>query len=112
MKRRGFLSLLGGVLAAIKLPFESSKPITTITTTGTLNNYALGAVGTLRCNNASLLTITGIAADVDGQLLVIESVGAGQVDLSHQDSGSTAANRLGRESGPLVVVAVSSLPRS
>jgi hypothetical protein len=72
----------------------SQAAVATITTTGTVNNYALGAIGTLRCNNATLLTLTGIAAGIDGQLLFIESVGAGQVDLSPQDSGSTAANRL------------------
>jgi hypothetical protein len=67
----------------------------TTTSTGTVNDFALTAgAAVLRCNNASLLTITGITAGFDCQRLVIVSVGAGQVDLSHQAAGSTAANRL------------------
>lgn len=72
----------------------------TITSTGTVNDLSTGltlAAGrtyTLRCNNATLLTINGIAGGVDGALLRIVSVGAGQVNLAHQNAGSTAANRL------------------
>lgn len=69
--------------------------IQTTTSTGTQNNFALTTgAGVLRCNNATLLTITGLSAGYDGQRLVILSVGAGQVDLSHQAAGSTATNRL------------------
>lgn len=67
----------------------------TTTLTGTQNDVALTAgITTLRCNNATLLTLNGFVAGVDGQRLVVESVGAGQVDLAHQAAGSTAANRL------------------
>lgn len=70
-------------------------PIQTITTTGTQNDFALTAGATeLRCNNASLLTFTGLAAGFDGQRLTISSVGAGQVDIKNQDAGSSAANRV------------------
>jgi hypothetical protein len=48
----------------------------------------------LRCNNATALTITGFSAGYDGQRIFVQSIGAGQVDLSHQAAGSTAANRL------------------
>ena len=73
----------------------SSGVIQTTTATGTQNDFALTtSTGFLRCNNATLLTLTGLATGVDGQRLVIVSIGAGQVDLSHQDAGSTAANRL------------------
>lgn len=66
--------------------------VQTTTSTGTVNDFALTAgASVLRCNNATLLTLTGIAAGFDGQRLVIVSVGAGQVDLSHQDAGSTTA---------------------
>jgi hypothetical protein len=69
--------------------------VQTTTSTGTVNNFALTAGCTyLRCNNATALTITGIAAGYDGQELTIVSVGAGQVNLKHQNTGSTAANRL------------------
>lgn len=70
--------------------------IQTTTSTGTQNNFAATAARHLglRCNNASLLTITGIAAGTDGDVIDVISVGAGQVDFSHQAGGSTAANRL------------------
>jgi hypothetical protein len=69
--------------------------VQTTTSTGTQNNFALTTGATLlRCNNASLLTLTGLSAGVDGQRITIVSIGAGQVDVSHQDAGSTAANRL------------------
>jgi len=77
-------------------PFEIST-----TSTGTQNDFAPGIATSagkttiLRCNNASLLTITGFASGLAGQRLILESIGAGQVDLSHQDTGSTtAADRL------------------
>lgn len=67
----------------------------TTTSTGTVNDFALTAGAmVLRCNNATLLTITGFATGVDGQRLIVESVGAGQVDFSHQAAGSTVGNRL------------------
>ena len=72
----------------------------TTTSTGNQDNFApgltfaAGQITTLRCNNASLLTIRGIAGGVDQAILEIVSVGAGQVDLKHQDTNSTAANRL------------------
>lgn len=69
--------------------------VQTITLTGTQHNISLAARCTvLRCNNASLLTITGFEAGYDGQQILIESVGAGQVDFLHQNSGSGAVNRL------------------
>jgi hypothetical protein len=76
-----------------------STPWTVIspTTTGTVNDWAPATIvgnTEIRCNNASLLTVQGIAAGYDGQLLRIVSVGAGQVDLAPQNAGSSAANRL------------------
>lgn len=67
------------------------------TTTGTVNNLANMDARRLilRCNNASLLTITGlIAQGIDGDVIDVISVGAGQVDFTHQDAGSNAQNRL------------------
>jgi hypothetical protein len=69
--------------------------VQTTTSTGTQNDFVLTAdCDLLRCNNATLLTLTGFAAGYDGQRVVIASIGAGQVDFSHQAAGSTAANRL------------------
>ncbi len=76
---------------------DASSSLTLLPTdVGVQNNYAPGISGTtiLRINNASLLTITGIAGGVAGQRVLIQSVNAsGQIDLTHQDAGSLAANR-------------------
>lgn len=67
----------------------------TTTSTGSQNDFALTTgASVLRCNNASLLTLTGLAAGRNGQLLDIVSVGAGQVDFADESVGSTAANRI------------------
>ena len=70
--------------------------IQTTTSTGTQNDFAQTAAGRLLlfANNATALTITGFAAGTDGDEIVVVSVGAGQVNFSHQAGGSTAANRL------------------
>lgn len=73
--------------------------VVTTTSTGTQNDFAPGLVGNtlLRCNNASLLTITGLASGYDGQRVVIVTLGAGQVDLMPSGLAvglSTAANRM------------------
>lgn len=69
--------------------------VQTITSTGTQNDYAVTAARSLilRCNNATLLTFNGFAAGTDGDIIDIVSVGAGQVDVAHQNAGSSAANR-------------------
>lgn len=71
----------------------------TVTTTGTINNLAgltfrSGVNITLRMNNASDSTITGVSGAVDGAVLTIVRVGAGNVFFSHESASSTAANRL------------------
>jgi hypothetical protein len=83
----GAVSLTGGASA-------------TVTTTGTINDLATGLTFrpgvevVLRMNNASDATITGVSGGVDGAILSIVSIGAGNVFLSHQAAGSTATNRL------------------
>jgi hypothetical protein len=73
----------------------SGPIVQTTTSTGTVNDFALTAgANVLRCNNATALTITGFAAGYDGQRMIVRSLGAGQVNFSHQAAGSTAANRL------------------
>lgn len=96
--RDGFFSrnvTIGGTLTAPAL--VGGWTIVTSTSTGTLNDFAPGLVGNtvLRMNNATLATITGFSGGADGQLVEVQSVGAGQVDTSHQDTASTtAADRL------------------
>lgn len=75
----------------------------TITLTGTQNNVSITSGGVeadvLRCNNASLLTITGIAAPASpakpAKRLIVMAVGAGQVDINDSSAAlGTAANRV------------------
>jgi len=69
-----------------------------ITTTGTQTALSIPTgrgVLEIRANNASLLTLQGITApSFDGQILIIQSVGAGQVDIANQNGSASAANRI------------------
>src|SRR5258708_2466791 len=61
----------------------STTTPTTVTTTGDIDDLNFSNAVTLRMNNATLSTIRGLIAGVDGQKLLIISVGAGQVDFAH-----------------------------
>lgn len=84
------------ITSAMLTAIEVNTPvIQTITLTGSQNDVALTTGCTLlRCNNASLLTITGFSAGVDGQRLDVVSIGAGIVAFAHQNTGSSASGRL------------------
>lgn len=76
-------------------PVSGGWTVITSASTGTLNDFAPGITGhtILRMNNPSLATVTGFSAGTfDGQRLLVYSVGAGQVDTSHQDVGSTTSS--------------------
>jgi hypothetical protein len=74
-----------------------TQAATTITTTGTQTALAL-PVGrgdlVIYANNATALTVQGIAAGEDGQRLRIFSKGAGTIALNDQNVGASAANRI------------------
>jgi hypothetical protein len=75
---------------------QVGRVVQTTTLTGLQHDFGLTTPGvdtTLVCNNASLLTLDGIAGGVDGQLLTIVAANA-RVDLPHQGTGSAAGNRL------------------
>lgn len=75
------------------IPSGVASSEATFTTTGTINDLDFGTANLIRMNNATAATITGLKAGNSGQLVTIVSIGAGQVNLSHQTT-STAANRL------------------
>lgn len=92
LDKADFDSLINAIDDAIA---AGSTVIQTTTSTGSQNDFALTtSANVLRCNNASTLTLTGLATGVDGQVLDIVSVGAGQVDIANQSGSSTAANRV------------------
>lgn len=79
-------------------PNPSAFPATsTVTTTGAQIALTLPSGFSdlvIFANNATLLTIQGIAAGHDGQRVTIFSLGAGQVDLANLSPSAAAANRL------------------
>ena len=84
---------LGGTLdVAGAATFDSTiaQTVTTITSTGNQDDLAHGNAGSLRCNNASLLTIRSLAAGVAGQRLWIYAMNA-QVDIQDQISANGTA---------------------
>lgn len=78
-------ALYNQIDAALAGVQTAAAPIVqTITTTGTVGTIVLTpGVTVLRCANASLLTIQGMSAGVDGQEVTLEAAGAGQVNLVH-----------------------------
>lgn len=66
----------------------------TLTTTGNIDDLDFANADLIRFNNASLATLRGLKAGSDGQRVTIASIGAGEVDLAHQNTNSQAANRL------------------
>lgn len=69
--------------------------VQTDTFNGPVNNFALTpGVRVLYCTNTVTRTYGGFTAGIDGQRLLIVSLGAGVVELQHQATTSTAANRL------------------
>lgn len=81
----------------------------TTTATGTQNNLAFTEADTIRANNATALTITGLVAPASpakpGKPLRIVAIGAGSVTLTNQDTGSTAANRIVTSTGAALSLA-------
>lgn len=72
----------------------ASPTETTKTTTGNIDNLDFSNADIIRMNNASDATIRGLAAGVSGQKVTIVSIGAGHVYLAHQNTNSSAENRL------------------
>lgn len=77
----------GGVAAG------TSNPTTTGTETALAIPTGRGDLA-IFMNNASLLTVQGITAGLDGQVLTIFSKGAGQIDFAHQHASGTALGKL------------------
>ncbi len=85
-------------LQAIYDALDSRWSVVTITSTGSQNNLAISEADLVIFNNASDITVTGIAAPSSpskpGKPLRCISIGAGNVFFKHQNGSSTAANRL------------------
>ncbi len=83
---------LSGVYTTVSGVITGSE--VTKTTTGNIDDLDFSNATLIRMNNATDATIRGLAPGVGGQIVIIVSVGAGNVFLAHQNAGSTAADRL------------------
>lgn len=91
----GIADSTSSLVLALSLPTLTTT--STITTTGTQIALPIpSGSGPLAifANNATLLTVQGIAAGIDGQELDLFSIGGGQVDLDNQSGSATGANRI------------------
>jgi hypothetical protein len=107
-KTRGVLGITDGSTGGGSLSYVSSTPAA-ITTNQ--NNYVLTGSAFQRLNCTTASDITGIApptggAHVDGRMIRLVSVGTATVRLMHDDTGSTAANRMFHHNSTNVSLAV------
>ena len=62
---------------------------------GATNNYAppLSGINRLRISSSGAANITGMSGGTSGRFLIVTNVGANDITLNDENSGSTAANR-------------------
>ena len=81
----------------------------TVSIAANQNNYALTSSGLHRLNCTVASDITGIAPSIshhDGRMIRLVNVGTATVRLMHNDTGSTAANRIYRHNATNVSLTV------
>lgn len=83
----------------------SSVPLTPAQITGNVNDYAPGTARYYRLSSDASHNVTGFVAGVNGQECWFVNVGAQNIVLKHQDSGSTAANQFLCDTGADVTLA-------
>lgn len=66
----------------------------TTTATGNVDDLDFSNADLIRFNNATDATLRGLKAGTAGQVVIVVSIGAGNVFLAHQNTNSAAANRL------------------
>lgn len=69
-------------------------PTTLSQFTANQNDLALGTGGIIRISSDAARNITGFASGVSGDARLLVNVGSFTITLKHQDTGSTAANRI------------------
>lgn len=89
------INAINGLWSGTEAHQKLAGAVLPTTATGSQHNFALGSAAVIiRCNNATALTFTGFATGSGGDLLIIENVGTSTVKVAHQDTNSTAANRV------------------
>jgi hypothetical protein len=104
----GIVRISNGSTGGGSLAYTSSTPAAI---TANQNDYVLTGSAFQRLNCTTASDITGIApptsgAHVDGRMIRLVSVGTNTVRLMHNDTGSTAANRIYMHSGTHVSLTV------
>jgi hypothetical protein len=104
----GIVRISNGSTGGGSLAYTSSTPTAIV---ANQNDYVLTGSAFQRLNCTTAADITGIApptggAHVDGRMIRLVSVGTNTVRLMHNDTGSTAANRIYMHSGTHVSLTV------
>lgn len=87
--------------------FRGTGDLTPAQITSNQNNYAPTGhdnAFTFRLSSDAVRNISGLAGGVNGRIVILDNVGANAIQLTHEDAGSTAANRFTFNSGQAPVV--------
>ena len=75
---------------------------TAMTLSGTANhNISFSSAGYVKFNSGSSsnFSITGLSAGSDGQILILQNVGTGNMTVRNQNSSSSSSNRIATNTG-------------
>lgn len=61
---------------------------------GTFNDFNFSNASLIRMTNAGTTVLQGLLAGTPGQIVTIVSAGSGNVEIAHENAGSSAANRI------------------
>jgi hypothetical protein len=89
-------------LSQKSLAFSTATDSTTTGTQATLQAFTAGKVSV---TNASLVSIAGIPAGIDGQMLFLENNTGNSLNILNNDSGATASNRFYTGTGNALAMA-------
>lgn len=92
----GFVTSVAGKQGVVTLDHRDvgNLPTTLTQFTASQNNLDIGTGGIIRISSNAAVNITGIVAASSGDARLLSNVGSFTITLKHQDTGSTAANRI------------------
>ena len=92
----GLVTSVAGKQGAVTLDHRDvgNLPTTLSQFTASQNDLNIGTGGIVRISSNAAVNITGIVAASSGDARLLSNVGSFTITLKHQDTGSTAANRI------------------
>lgn len=92
----GLVTTVAGRQGAVTLDHRDvgNLPTTITQFSASQNNLDIGTGGIVRISASAAVNITGIASASSGDARLLSNVGSFAITLKHQDTGSTAANRI------------------